>query len=94
MNGVQDPLIEGCHLTENGYGVNMWYQPPTSDPNPDLGGGARGSTGGNTITGNSICGLNNVSSNTIYAKFNYWNSSPPVEGVDYCNTGTGSVVTD
>jgi hypothetical protein len=93
VNGVQDPLIEGCSLTGNRYGLQMWYQPPSSNPNPDLGGGARGSAGGNDLSGNSVCGLNNLSSNTVYAMYNTWNNSPPVEGVDYCNSGTGSVIT-
>jgi len=94
VNGLQDPLIEGCLLTGNAYGLQMWYQPPSSNPNPDLGGGARGSAGGNTITGNVNCGLSNPSSNTIYARFNTWDNDPPVEGEDYCNMSTGDVITE
>jgi len=94
VNGVQDPLIEGCSLTGNSYGLQMWYQPPSSNPNPDLGGGARGSTGGNDLSGNSVCGIENTSSNAIYAKFNTWDNDPPVEGEDFCNSGTGSVITE
>jgi parallel beta-helix repeat protein len=94
VNGMQEPLIEGCTLTGNNYGVGLWYEPPLNDPNPDLGGGARGSAGGNDLSGNASCGINNRTTNAIYAKFNTWENDPPVEGEDYCNNGTGSVITD
>jgi parallel beta-helix repeat protein len=93
VNGMQEPLIEGCNLTGNNYGVGMWYEIPTSNPNPDLGGGARGSSGGNDLSGNITCGINNTTSNSIYAKFNTWDNDPPIEGEDYCNNGTGDVIT-
>jgi hypothetical protein len=94
INGFQTPLIEGCLLAGNRYGVDLWYEPPGNDPNPDLGGGARGSTGGNTFTDYTGCGIQNPTTNAIYAKFNTWDNDPPIEGVDFCNTGTGSVVTE
>jgi parallel beta-helix repeat protein len=94
VNGMQEPLIEGCTLTGNNHGVGLWYEPPLSDPNPDLGGGARGSAGGNNLSGNTSCGINNRTTNAIYAKSNTWDNDPPVEGEDYCNSGTGSVITE
>jgi hypothetical protein len=95
INNLQDPRIEGCLITGNNYGVNMWYEMPTSNPNPDLGGGARDGLGGNTFNDNTVCGLNNTTTNAIYAKFNTWENDPPVEGVDFCNSGTGgSVITE
>ena len=93
INGLQDPLIEGCDLSGNDKCLGLWFS-DTSDPNPDLGGGARGSAGGNIFMDYTDCGLSNPTSNAIYAKFNTWDNTPPIEGVDYCNTGTGSVITE
>jgi hypothetical protein len=62
------------------------------NPNPDLGGGARDCAGGNTIRGNTDYGIDNQSTNTIFAKFNTWENDPPVDGVDFRNVDTGTVV--
>jgi hypothetical protein len=94
INGLHSPLIEGCFITGNNVGLSMWYELPSHNPSPDLGGGARGSIGGNTFTGNTECGLVNPTSNAIYAKFNTWDNDPPIEGADYCIEGTGSVITE
>jgi hypothetical protein len=83
-------LVENCTIEGNDYGVAICCA--SQNPTPDLGGGARGSVGGNTIRDNVTCGLYNESNNVIFAKFNTWTNDPPVVGTDYCNTGTGGVV--
>jgi hypothetical protein len=70
------------------------YQDDEHNANPDLGGGARGSAGGNTIRNNIECGIYNQTYSVIYAKFNTWTNDPPVAGVDYCNTSTGGVIVE
>ena len=95
MNFSSDALIEGCTFDGNTYGVNTCcLDSPDSNPNPDLGGGARGSLGGNTFGDNTTCGLRNVTKNAMYAKHNTWAHTPPVAGVDYINMGTGSVIVE
>jgi hypothetical protein len=87
-----NPLIEGCIIENNDTGVNICcHDYENHDPNPDLGGGARGSAGGNTIRNNDL-GLSNGSSHTILARFNTWQNDPPVDGEDFINLGTGSVI--
>jgi hypothetical protein len=94
LNGTTDALIEHCVFENNLYGVDMCCQDSeTSNPNPDLGGGARGSSGGNVIRNNAYCGLRNPTNNDIYARFNNWDNAPPLDGVDFCNTGTGHIIT-
>ncbi len=94
-NEDSDPLIERCWIHGNdigliGYGGN----PATTDP--DLGGGARGSVGQNTIQDNG-CGVRNQTAMTIWALYNTWDNAPPVEGPPYpCdieNTGGGVILT-
>ncbi|MFH1314502.1 MAG: DUF1565 domain-containing protein [Candidatus Eisenbacteria bacterium] len=88
-------LIENCTIEGNDYGVNLCcYGSSSSNPMPDLGGGARGSTGGNTIRYNVECGLQNETYNVIFAKFNTWANDPPVAGEDYTNTSTGGVIVE
>lgn len=58
---------------------------------PDLGGGARGSLGRNTMSG-LPCALWNAGPDTIYARHNYWQHWTPIEGRDFCNTGSGVVI--
>jgi hypothetical protein len=92
LNNHANPLIEHCVIEGNQTGVSLCCPGlDDHDPNPDLGGGARNSAGGNTIR-NNACGITNGSSNAIFAKFNTWDNAPPVEGEDFCNTGTGSVI--
>jgi hypothetical protein len=98
-NGAADPLIQGCTIENNNYGVDLCcYASDTSNPVPDLGGGARGSLGGNIIRNNSTYGLYNPTKSTIYAKYNTWNNDPPTfgstNGSDICNVEPGSVVVD
>jgi hypothetical protein len=89
------PLFEKCTITGNDIGIILCcYQSSTHNPNPDLGGGARGSTGGNKIVNNLTCGLQNDTYNVIYAKYNTWTNNPPVAGEDYCNSSTGGVVVE
>jgi hypothetical protein len=95
--GSSDALIEGCTIENNAYGVNMCcYASDTSNPHPDLGGGPRGSLGGNVIRGSSMYGLRNPGNGTVYAKYNTWDHTPPTigpaEGSDIYNEGTGSVI--
>ena len=92
INGFQSPRIEGCLFSGNAVGAELWYELPDNNPNPDFGGGGRGSIGGNIFTNNTTCGLENPTSNDIYARFNTWDSDPPEDGVDFCNTGAGSVI--
>jgi hypothetical protein len=95
FNYGSDALIEGCMIEGNETGIWLYGDSsPSPEPNPDLGGGARGSAGRNTIRDSSHCGLLNATANAIYAKFNTWTNAPPVEGVDYCNAGTGAVITE
>ncbi len=95
ITGDSDPLIEGCTITDNLHGV-MIFSAEFDEPEPDLGGGARGSLGGNTIQGNAQCGVTNQTDNPIWALHNTWDNVPPTEGQPYpCdieNTGDGSIV--
>ena len=89
---TSDALVESCDLRDNGCGFYLCCSDdPANSPNPDLGGGARGSLGGNTMAGCSTC-LMNLTANTIFARFNTWNNDPPVEGEDFSNPGGGEVV--
>jgi len=92
-----DALVEGCTIENNLYGVDTCcLNSDTSNPHPDLGGGPRGSLGGNVIRDNEMFGLWNVTKSTIYAKYNTWGHTPPTvgsaTGSDIYNQGTGSVV--
>lgn len=94
-NNESDPRIEGCTFAENGNGI-LIFAVPGHPANPDLGGGARGSLGGNTFTDNSWVGLEHQSDNTIWALYNTWTTDPPTFGPPYpCDivvTGSGSVI--
>jgi hypothetical protein len=95
FNGETDALVENCSFEFVGYGVNMCcVDDPNHSPNPDLGGGARGSAGGNLFTDYTGCGLQNPTSNDIYARFNVWANDPPVAGEDYCNLEDGSIIVE
>jgi hypothetical protein len=95
FNRSSDARVEGCVLENNSYGVYICcLHDPTSNPNPDLGGGARGSPGGNTFRNNSVCGIINTAASTIYAKFNIWDNDPPIEGEDYRNDDSGSIIVE
>jgi parallel beta-helix repeat protein len=90
-----NPLVENCTVQGNDYGINLCcYHSSSSNPTPDLGGGARNGTGGNTIMYNVECGLYNETYNVIFAMYNTWDNDPPVAGEDYCNTSTGGVIVD
>jgi hypothetical protein len=95
LNGNSNALIEGCTFEGNESGVDMCcLNSDVHSPNPDLGGGARGSLGGNTFGTNAACGLRSTSTSAIYAKYNTWAHTPPVAGVDYCNDGTGGIIVE
>ncbi|MFH1690194.1 MAG: DUF1565 domain-containing protein [Candidatus Eisenbacteria bacterium] len=96
INRDSDPLIEQCTITDNTYGIiaagggGLLTQ-------PDLGGGARGSVGGNTIRDNVSVGVFNWTAATIWALDNTWTTDPPIEGApppatDYWNTGGGTII--
>jgi len=96
-HGSSDALIEGCTIEDNVYGVNLCcYSSATSNPHPDLGGGPRGSLGGNVIRGSSMYGMHNPGNGTVYAKHNTWGHNPPTVGAaagsDIYNEGAGSVI--
>jgi len=97
FNYMQNTLVENCDLSGNDYGAYLCcHESATSQPNPDFGGGARGGLGGNIFSGNTTCGLSNKTANVIYAMYNTWGNSPPVEGVDFCNSDTahgGDIIT-
>jgi hypothetical protein len=97
FNAFQNTLVEGCDLSGNYEGAEICcWQNASSQPNPDFGGGARGSLGGNNFSNNTSCGLSNETANAIYAMYNTWNNTPPVEGQDFCNLDSdngGAVIT-
>ncbi len=95
LNNQTDALVENCTFEFVGYGVNMCCDhDPRHSPHPDLGGGARGSAGGNVFTDYTTCGFQNPTSNDVYAKFNVWDNDPPVAGEDYCNLEDGSIIVE
>ncbi|MFH1314501.1 MAG: DUF1565 domain-containing protein [Candidatus Eisenbacteria bacterium] len=89
-----DVLVENCLIEGNEEGVLVRHEAAPNSLNPDFGGGARGSAGGNIIRDNTQCGLSIELDHPIFAKFNTWTNDPPVAGVDYCVTGTGGVIVE
>jgi len=94
INGPRGHRIEGCSFRDNLYGVLTF----TSDANPDLGGGAEGSPGGNTFQNRGI-GIYNHSAEPVYARENTWSATPPVEcgeegdaPCDFYNPSGGTIV--
>lgn len=88
-----DAMIEECSLRFCGHAFYICCQDDSDQgANPDLGGGARDSKGGNTLRYYFECGVTNLTSGTIYAKDNGWDHYPPVEGQDFCNSGGGEVI--
>ena len=95
INRDSDPLIESCTVTDNAFAIiaagggGLLTQ-------PDLGGGARGSAGNNTVQGNVNVGVFNMTAASIWALDNTWNTDPPTEGAppatDFWNTGGGTVI--
>jgi parallel beta-helix repeat protein len=58
-------------IRANGYGINIGaFSSDTT--NPDIGGGDRGGTGRNNITGNTTHGVSNMTNHNISAKYNWW----------------------
>ena len=93
--GTQNVLVEDCVITNNLNGVVLASDLYVADEtNPDFGGGALGSHGGNNFAYNLITGIRNSTRHTIYARFNTWTTDPPVEGADYVNSSGGTVVTE
>ncbi len=89
FNAMQNTLVENCNLSGNIIGAYLCcYDDVNHQPHPDFGGGARGGLGGNIFSGNTTCGLSNQTAHVIYAMYNTWGNSPPVEGVDFCNGDT------
>jgi parallel beta-helix repeat protein len=95
VSGTSDPIIEGCTITGNSTGI-IAYGGSGLISQPDVGGGARGCLGGNTIRGNTQVGLKNRCDTAIWAQNNTWDNDPPTEGEPYpCdleNTGGGSII--
>jgi parallel beta-helix repeat protein len=96
INRDSDPLIERCTITDNAYGIiaagggGLLTQ-------PDLGGGARGSVGGNAVRDNVNVGVFNMTAADIWALDNTWTTDPPTEGApppatDFWNPGGGTVI--
>jgi len=85
FNSFQNTMVENCNLSGNSVGASLCcMEDYDHQPNPDFGGGARGSTGGNDFS-NTANGIYNATANMIYAMYNIWENSPPVEGQDFCN---------
>lgn len=94
INRDSDPLVERNTITDNAYGV---FAAGGGEllTEPDLGGGARGSVGGNTIRGNTLLGVWNSTEATIWALDNTWTTDPPTEGpptADFWNSGGGAII--
>jgi hypothetical protein len=51
--------------------------------NLDFGGGALGSAGNNSFSGNTVIGVTNAGSGTVSAQQNWWGAPVPVLGVDF-----------
>ncbi len=92
ITNTSDLLVEGCIIEGNATGIEVGYEDSPGSINPDFGGGARGSLGGNIIRDNSGCGLWFDLPHPIYAKYNTWDNDPPVAGVDYCKIGDGGLI--
>ena len=75
-------------------GIEVGFETTPGGLNPDFGGGARGSAGGNIIRNNSECGLSIELDHPVFAKFNTWTNDPPVAGEDYCVVGDGGVIVE
>jgi hypothetical protein len=89
--------IEGCTIDNGHYGIELCcLDDDMSKPNPDLGGGARGSLGGNVIRNHVEHGLRNTTPNMVYARYNTWTNDPPTVGgswgTDIFNEGTGTTI--
>ncbi|MBD3179744.1 MAG: DUF1565 domain-containing protein [Candidatus Latescibacteria bacterium] len=85
FNYMQNTLVENNTLSGNNDAAKLCcLNDENSQPNPDFGGGARGSLGGNDFSDCFTC-LQNSTENIIYAKFNIWKNDPPVEGDDFHN---------
>lgn len=91
MIAADSMLIQGCTITGNEIGVYV----STSEASPDMGGGAWGCLGGNSIQLNNW-GIWNSSDLDVFAQFNNWNEDPPVHGADapsdIYNTAAGVVI--
>jgi len=92
ITNTSDLLVEGCTIIGNGRGVEVRGEDAPGTLNPDFGGGARGSAGGNTIRDNEECGFRLDISTDVYAKNNFWDYDPPGEGWDYCEDAEGSLI--
>jgi len=94
LGGKTDVMIEDCSIIDCEQGIRTCCDNDTTHlAIPDLGGGARGCTGGNFFSGYSNFALVNGTSATIYAKGNTWENIIPVEGIDYENNYGGNVIT-
>jgi parallel beta-helix repeat protein len=75
IGGGADSRVEGNLITGNLYGVEY------DSAGGDLGGGATGSAGGNTISCNTLNDIwTNIPSLTIDAQNNFWDHNPPSTG--------------
>ncbi len=96
LNRDSAPLIELCEITGNTFGLET-EESSVYFTSPDLGGGARGSVGGNTIAGNEYVDLVTRTPAYIYANFNIWDGFTPTEclevldGCDIAITNNGAV---
>lgn len=96
INRDSDPLIEGNAITDNQYGI-IAAGGGGLLTEPDLGGGARGSDGGNVIRNNNQVGVQNQTAASIWALDNTWTTDPPTEGpppppTDFWNLVGGTII--
>ena len=81
-------LAQGSRL------ITQLFSALADETNPDFGGGALGSLGGNSFASNLSTGLRNSTLHTIFARFNTWTNDPPVDGTDYVNSRGGNIITE
>jgi parallel beta-helix repeat protein len=80
FNGIVTTVSATAEITGNtitGNSVGVLIQ---DNSNPDLGGGAEGSLGGNTMSCNTSADLENDATKSISATNNFWDDAPPIEG--------------
>jgi len=75
---ARNNLEDGLLIDEGSGGARVWF---------DFGGGALGSGGGSSFTGNAGYGLANYSGVNAAAQSNFWGNVPPIPNVDYTDPG-------
>ena len=89
IEGVPSSPVIYNNKIENNKSYGMWIRPFPSEP--DLGGGKKGSPGGNIIRNNGKWDLLNESPSEIYAQHNSWTHSTEeeIDRYDICDDDEG-----